>query len=249
LDLADLARRNVALSRARPDYMKGMELPDPRESALMMGATGSLIVAWRLAGDDTFADELVDRVRANVDNAAEEVMWGSPGTLIAARAMLEWTRDGRWREAWDESAEALLARRGDDGLWLQRLYGQEAKSLTPPHGLVGIVQALLPLLDAERSEQLKRDTKAVLARTAVVENGLANWPPRDRPELPGPDGEIRVQWCAGAPGIVVGAAEYMDPELMLAGAELVWRTGPPTQEKGPGICHGTSGNGYAFLTT
>src|SRR5262249_16502444 len=196
LDLAGLARRNVELSRARPDYMKGMELPDPRGSALMMGETGSLIVAWRLAGDDTFADELVDRVRANVDNAAEEVMWGSPGTLIAARAMLEWTRDGGWGEAGDEGAAGLLGRGGDDGLWLQRLYGQEAKSLPPPHGLVGIVQALLPLLDAERSYQLKRDTKAVLARTAVVENGLANWPPRDRPELPGPDGEIRVQWCA-----------------------------------------------------
>ena len=34
----------------------------------------------------------------------------------------------------------------------------------------------------------------------IVENGLANWPPRDRPTLPGPDGQIRLQWCAGAPG-------------------------------------------------
>ena len=34
---------------------------------------------------------------------------------------------------------------------------------------------------------------------------------------------------------------------MLAGAELPWHTGPPSLEKGPGICHGTAGNGYAFL--
>jgi hypothetical protein len=27
----------------------------------------------------------------------------------------------------------------------------------------------------------------------------------------------------------------------------VWRAGPPTPEKGPGICHGTAGNGYALL--
>src|SRR5262249_34902636 len=92
--------------------MKGMKLPDPRESALLTGETGSLLVAWRLAGDDTFADELLERVRVNIDNPAEEVMWGSPDTLIAARAMLEWTGDERWREAWNESAEALLARRG-----------------------------------------------------------------------------------------------------------------------------------------
>src|SRR5262249_58835397 len=92
--------------------MKGMKLPDPREAALVPGETGSRLVAWRLAGDDTFADELLERVRVNIDNPAEEVMWGSPDTLIAARAMLEWTGDERWREAWNESAEALLARRG-----------------------------------------------------------------------------------------------------------------------------------------
>jgi lantibiotic modifying enzyme len=65
--------------------------------------------------------------------------------------------------------------------------------------------------------------------------------------LPGPDGQIRVQWCAGAPGIVIGAATYLDEELLRAGAQLAWHTGPPGLEKGPGICHGTAGNGYAFL--
>jgi Lanthionine synthetase C-like protein len=249
LDLADLARRNVQLFRARPDFMRGMKLPDPREAALMTGESGILLVAWRLAADDTFADELLDRVRANVDNPAEEVMWGSPGTLIAARAMLDWTGDGRWREAWHETAEALLARRGEDGLWVQRLYAQEAQSLMPLHGVVGNVRALLPLIDEARARRLQRDTNAILARAAVVEDGLANWPPSNRPRLPGPDGQIRVQWCAGAPGIVEGAAEYMDEELVLAGAELAWRTGPPNLDKGPGICHGTAGNGYAFLKT
>ena len=142
-------------------------------------------------------------------------MWGSPGSLIAAHAMLEWTGDGRWRDGWNESAEALWTRRDGDGLWVQRLYGQEYRSLTPPHGLVGNVQALLPHIDAQRSETLKRDANAVLARTAVRDDGLANWPPRDRPELPGPDGQIRVQWCAGAPGIVIGAADYLDDDLLL----------------------------------
>jgi hypothetical protein len=27
----------------------------------------------------------------------------------------------------------------------------------------------------------------------------------------------------------------------------VWRAGPHGDEKGPNICHGTAGNGYAFL--
>jgi lantibiotic modifying enzyme len=186
-------------------------------------------------------------VRANVENEADELMWGSPGTLLLAHAMLQATGDARWREAWNESADALLDRRGDDGLWTQRLYGQELKSLTPPHGVVGNVQALLPLLDDGRAASLTRETNEVLTRTAVREDGLASWPPRERPSLPGPDGQIRLQWCAGAPGIVASAASYLDEDLLLAGAELTWRAGAHRDEKGPGICHGTAGNGYALL--
>jgi integrase len=51
----------------------------------------------------------------------------------------------------------------------------------------------------------------------------------------------------GAPGILAGAWEYLDEELLLAGAELVWRAGAHGDEKGHGICHGTSGNGFALL--
>src|SRR5215210_992959 len=120
LDLAELALRNLEVFRARPDFMKGMKLPEPRESALLTGETGILLVAWRLAPSDVLAGDLLARVRANVDNPADEAMWGSPGTLLAARAMLEWTRDRRWHEAWHESAHALLARREPDGFWIQR---------------------------------------------------------------------------------------------------------------------------------
>ncbi|MBA3375021.1 MAG: LanC-like protein [Actinobacteria bacterium] len=246
LDLVELALRNVELFRAKPDFMK-IQLPEPRESSLLCGETGILLTAWRIAPGSELADDLLDRVRANIGNEAEEVMWGTPGTLIAASTMLEWTGDERWREAWLRSADALWSRRGADGLWTQRLHRQELRSLNPPHGLVGNVQALLPLLDGTRRDQLVRDTRAILERTAILEDGLANWPPRDRPDLPGPDGQIRVQWCAGGPGIVIAASDYLDDELLLAGAELPWRTGPPGLEKGPSICHGTAGNGYAFL--
>ena len=46
---------------------------------------------------------------------------------------------------------------------------------------------------------------------------------------------------------MISAAPYLDEELLLAGAELAWQAGPPSLEKGAGICHGTAGNGYAFL--
>jgi hypothetical protein len=249
LDLPHLAGRTLELFRTGPDFQRGMKLPTPPESALLAGETGILLVAWRLSADPELADDLYAHVRGNVDNEADDLMWGTPGTLIAACWMLRWSNDDRWLAAWRESANALLARRDDEGFWTQRLYGHEFRGLGPPHGLVGNVQALVPLLDDERRKGLTRETAALLARTAFVEDGLANWPYRERPQLPSPDGQIRVQWCAGGPGIVVAAADYLDEELLLAGAELAWQAGPPGPEKGPSICHGTAGNGYALLKT
>ena len=251
LDLGELALRNVEAFRARPDLLKAdaWPLPSPAESSLLLGEAGILLVAFRLAPSNAVADDLLAHVRANVDNEAVEVMWGSPGTLIAARLMHEWTGEERWQAAAAETAEALWAARDDEGLWESRLYGQEFRSLTPPHGLAGNVQALRPHLDDDRRGRLERDAATVLAGTAVLEVGLANWPTRVGRGLEGPDGETRVQWCGGSPGIVIAAADYLDEELLLAGAELPWRTGPSSLAKGPGICHGTAGNGYAFLKT
>ena len=247
LDLGELALRTLEAFRARPDFIRGLKLPSERESSLFLGETGILLVAWRIAPNAALADDLLARVRANVANEAEEVMWGAPGTLVAAGLMHGWTGEPRWRDAASESAEALWSRRDDEGLWTQRLYGQVYRSLTPPHGVVGNVAALLPHLDEPRRDALRRETAHILSETAVIEDGLANWPPRPRPELPGPDGQIRLQWCVGAPGIVISAADYLDEELLLAGAELTWRAGAHGAEKGPSICHGTAGNGYALL--
>jgi hypothetical protein len=242
LDLAAAAARTLAAWRETPDFMAGVELPAERDAALLTGETGILLVAWRLDPSRELADALFARIKQNVANETDELMWGVPGTLLAARAMLDWTGEERWADAWRESAEAVWAAREPDGLWTNRLYGQTYRSLTPPHGLVGNVAALRPALEDAPREQLERETRSVLSRLAVIEDGLANWPMRE-----GTTDDLRVQWCAGAPGIVIAAAPYLDEELLLAGGELIWRAGPPGMEKGSGICHGTAGNGYAFL--
>ena len=243
LSLATLDREKV-----RPDFGKHVSLPAERDSALLTGLTGILLVAFRIAPHRALADELHQRVRANVANETNELMWGSPGTLVAAHLMLQWTGEKRWREAWDESAAALLGRRDPDGLWTQVLYGHTDRILGPAHGFVGNVLALGQRLDTRERAVLFERSNEVLARFAVVEDGLANWPPAEGDSLVHRrTGQVRVQWCHGAPGIVISAADYLDEELLLAGAELTWRAGAHGDERGSSICHGTAGNGYAFL--
>ena len=45
--------------------------------------------------------------------------------------------------------------------------------------------------------------------------------------------------------MVTSLRDNLDEDLALAGGELTWRAGPLA--KGGGLCHGTAGNGYAFL--
>ncbi|HMJ00468.1 MAG TPA: LanC-like protein [Gaiellaceae bacterium] len=245
LDLTSAARRVLEAWHQTPDYAQWDDVPSQAPAALLMGESGPLLAAWRVESSADLADRLFARVRENVDNEAVEIMWGAPGTMLAARAMLDWTGEERWADAWRDSAEALWKARDPDGLWTNRLYGETFRSLGPPHGLVGNVLALRAggLLAPERVERLEQETAAILERLALTEDGLANWPRREDTN----DEALRLQWCNGAPGIVAATADYLDEELLLAGAELTWQAGSPGMDKGSSLCHGTAGNGYAFL--
>ena len=159
--------------------------------------------------------------------------------------MHERTSAERWAEAWRESADRLWQEWRDE-LWVQNLYGRAVQVLGPVHGFVGNVYALArgELLDENRRAELERRALATVAKYAQRADGFAQWPPSLEP------GKIRTQWCHGAPGIVASLASIAPrdqqlTELLLAGGELTWRAGPLV--KGPGLCHGTAGNGYAFL--
>jgi hypothetical protein len=250
LDLAVVATEALEAWRAEPVVFPSYADLPQRESSLLAGEAGVLFVAWLLTGRRELADGLHARVLANVDaDEIDDLMWGTAGTLVLALEMLARTREERWREACRESAEALLARRGVDGLWTQRRF-KDSRYLGPVHGLVGNVHALLPALEGRRPMRLKLETNDVLSRWAVRDGNLANWPPEAEGQLEhARTGEIRLQWCHGAPGIVTTCAHWLDEQLLLGGAELTWRAGAHGERKGAGICHGTAGNGYALLAT
>jgi hypothetical protein len=239
LDLAAAASRALELERAAPDAVADEHY---RPGSLMDGETGPLLLACRLAPDPALADDLHALVRGNVANPTDDISWGAPGTLLVALGMLETTGEPRWQEAARESATALRVRRGDDGLWRQ---DDDYRGLGTLHGAAGNTLALLRF---EPDETLARETAAVLSRHAFRAGGLANWPGSPRRELARPrDGRRCLQWCTGAPGVLAGAWELLDEHLLLAAAELVWQAGAHGDEKGHGLCHGTSGNGFALL--
>jgi hypothetical protein len=219
----------VELGRDYIPFLERLE-PDAVDAGVWVGETGIQLVVHRLAPSAANRERLQELVASNVDDERRELMWGSPGTMLVAREL-------GFTELWEQSAERLRAARDlDTGLWTQHLYGAVEQYLGPAHGFAGCVLAL-------GNEPGVAETAR---RFAIVADGLANWPPTATSNsLAGGDGRIRVQWCHGAPGIVASLAHLLDEDLALAGAELTWRAGPIG--KGANLCHGTAGNGYAFL--
>jgi hypothetical protein len=253
-----------ALGRDHPELGRGLHeryLDEPDwpgvVPGLLCGEAGILLVSYLLAPEARTADELARAIAVNSDNETNELLWGSPGTMLAALAMHRATGEARWADLWRSSAEELWSRwlPGDDGthLWTQQLYGRTQVLVGAGHGFAGAALALLAgrhLFDDARNDELDRRIAATAAALAVRADGRANWPPEAGGELPSGKGRIRVQWCHGAPGIVTSLASAAPhdaafTELLVEAGELVWWAGPLA--KGPGICHGTAGNGLAFL--
>lgn len=221
--------------RAKPEFEEWAHPP-----SIWMGETGILLTLHRLAPSAEIAGRLAELVATNADDPHREFMWGSPGTMLAARAI---DRPDLWRESADQLRDAWE----DSGVWTQDLYGHTSQYLGPAHGFAGCVMALAH----EPDDELHRRASETFKRLAVEEDGLANWPPSLAEEMiHHRDGTIRTQWCHGAPGMVACLAQIApgDDEherLLVAGGELTWRAGPLA--KGANLCHGTAGNGLAFL--
>ncbi len=175
-----------------------------------------------------------------------ELLYGAGGALVAARLLGE---DDVAREAirrlWSTWAFDSKLRAC---IWTEAYDGRSEQFLGFAHGVAGNAYALFraaPLQSREHQADLMHRVIETLERTAIREGGLVNWPPTTG----SPKDEIRVQWCHGAPGIVCALAGAPSDRaldaLLLAAGELVWEAGP--LRGGAGLCHGTAGNGWAFL--
>jgi lantibiotic modifying enzyme len=192
-------------------------------------------------------------IQANDGSTEHELMWGLAGTLEAAVWMWHATGDARFAEAGRHQVRLLLQawERPGEGppTWLQTLYGRRLRYLGAAHGQAGNLHALWSAVEAwpdvaDRVELLAR-TFEFMRSTAVHGPHGTNWAP-----TLGGEAEL-LHWCHGAPGFVsalhrvpVGLSGELE-DLLRQGAELVWHAGP--LRKGHGLCHGTSGNGFALL--
>jgi hypothetical protein len=102
---------------ANPDF------PDQdAEGSLWMGETGIRLVLQRLAPSEANLERLSELISANARDERCELMWGSPGTILAGRELgLDVSASCDW----------LRSRRDAEGLWTQHLYGRSRATSGP----------------------------------------------------------------------------------------------------------------------
>src|SRR5206468_3942454 len=92
-------------------YLRRPEFGGPVPS-WWMGEGGIALVAWLLSPTTELASRLAGLVGAELGDDTLELMWGSPGLLLIADAMLERTGDPRWAGAWSAIADRLMLQWG-----------------------------------------------------------------------------------------------------------------------------------------
>ena len=238
------------------------EIPSP---SYFLGDAGVLLLQWKRLRDPAAADALFALAEGNLHNPTLEPLWGSSGTLIAVLHMLDDLSEPAQRQRWQDLLQRGAAILFDQmhkvrhsahpdtevWLWTQDMYGKKMDYLGAGHGFAG---NLFPVvhgarwLDAGLVVQFEERALQTLGVSAEREGHALNWEPVfDRSACNDPRRPM-MQDCHGAPGIVCRLAETRSPglrELLVAAGEAVWAAGPLA--KPPGLCHGTDGNGYAFL--
>jgi len=66
------------------DNRREMNLSEQETSSFLMGDAGILLVQLQVSPDDAVKDSLFNLIKANLRNPTKELMWGAPGTMLAA---------------------------------------------------------------------------------------------------------------------------------------------------------------------
>jgi hypothetical protein len=248
MDFRPMLSRLLATTQAE---MSGYE--DYAENgSFLFGDLGTALVVMRLVPGQAIAELIYARAEIDSDLPVRDLMWGMPGAMLACIHMTDMTGEPRWPALFGRQAERLLAEleeTKDGPLWIQDLYGKHRRWLGPVHGFAGNMIPFIRGWSWLTDEQQKRI--AEVATGALVTNGCRSdhgltwkaFADDDRPPY-------LCQHCHGAPGMVTTFADapFTSPELealLLDGGHFTWAAGPLA--KGSNLCHGTGGNGYAFL--
>ncbi|MBT2322962.1 hypothetical protein J7E62_11460 [Variovorax paradoxus] len=149
----------------------------------LMGDTGIQLLRYWNEPSEATADELARLVEATIEHPARELMWGSPGTLLAALFLQQRTGDPRWTGLYRATARKLWSQLEWSPAfachcWTQELYGRTSTYLDAVHGFVATAAVLIRgrhLLDEAEWAAWQQCIANTVRQTAERDGPQANW--------------------------------------------------------------------------
>jgi hypothetical protein len=230
-DFSSVLPRLIEPNRSWILNVKGAGL-DLRTAGLLTGDTGILLVQAMVNGVGAVAAELGAAIDENRDNPVCELMWGSPGTMLASL----WLYEGRARISGQSAFAAMLACCGTGSNSSRRpaaIFGFKISTAIRLRisarcmALFAAIRGWHLLSHSEQSRWAERLADS-LRRTARWEDNCANWPQSIGRHRPGRTA-LLVQHCHGAPGIVNCFAGLPDRSLSLRMRAASARTSSATR--------------------
>lgn len=241
-------------------YLSFLQSPDvslePGLQIGKMGILGPMILAQ--PENQKIRNQLIRCMEETIDLPLYEITSGQSGMMHLALALYRKTKKSCWKKMYVRGAESLMSNWKRDSLtgewlWESKIFGPSRHYYGACHGIAGNANILLQgadLLPENYAHMIIERTVFTLNISAKRDANMTNWILCTKPD----NDKLLIQWCHGAAGIVTAMArtpkndssnsKLLD-DLLRSTGELVWQAGPLS--KGSNICHGTSGNGYAFL--
>ena len=152
-------------------------------ASFMMGDTPIRMMCFGAQPTEELELGLDALIAGNTEHPARELMWGSPGTLLAALFLYEHTGRQRWADLFRVTAGTLWSQLEWSPLhqcayWTQDLYGRRSTYLDAVHGFVATALPLIrgrQLLDTGQWRAWEDCIDNTVRRTADRVGAHANW--------------------------------------------------------------------------
>ena len=154
----------------------------PNASSYLMGDVPNLLLEYGIRPRSATLDRLETLIESNVDHPARELMWGSPGTMLAALFLHDRTGEARWSDLFRGTADKLRSQlawcdKFGCEYWTQDLYGQKSTYLDAVHGFVATALPLIRgrhLLGSDAWTGWSATIANTIRATATHENGMTS---------------------------------------------------------------------------
>lgn len=222
---------------------------DDEDHTFLIGKAGICAMLAVIVNDEKYVTMVLESTKNDPEEF--ELLYGAAGSLYALGFILKYwpgtTQRADLIESVKRIAGATVSKKDQNNQLHFRFPTKGGRLyLGAAHGLIGILHLLLQLHEftSEYNEVIMASLDFLLT---------TQFPSGNFPIYEGSSIDDTVHFCHGGPGAVpmlclayqiYNHQDYL--QAALRAGEDIWRRG--LLKKGRGICHGTAGNGYAFLS-